>query len=185
MKTIILVRHGKPASATNEKTDIVGYARWLKRYKHSKVSESSKPSTTTSPLVEGAFLISSDLPRAMHSCEIVTDKQPTCIDSVFREMDVPWYRLPHRFEPMTWVYISRLLWHLGFKGKFESFKEAKQRIEVATDRLESKLSEEDTIALFGHGYTNRYIRKSLIKRGWQLVQKDNNYWGVTQLVKVS
>jgi hypothetical protein len=79
------------------------------------------------------------------------------------------------------VYISRVLWVLGFKGSFESFNEAKCRAEVATNKLIKAAKKHEKVILFGHGYMNRYIRKSLIKKGWKLNCKSNAYWGITSL----
>jgi hypothetical protein len=31
--------------------------------------------------------------------------------------------------------------------------------------------------------TNYFTRKSLVKRGWQLKQKDGDFWGITVLQK--
>jgi hypothetical protein len=31
--------------------------------------------------------------------------------------------------------------------------------------------------------SNRYIRIFLAKRGWEITEKNNGYWGVTRLIK--
>jgi hypothetical protein len=70
---------------------------------------------------------------------------------------------------------------LGLKGSFESFKQAKQRADIAATQLIELAKCQDKVVLFGHGYMNRYIRKSLIQKGWALNSKSNAYWGVTSL----
>ena len=40
---IVLVRHGRPTGAENQKVNSAGFGRWVKRYNHSLVDESSKP----------------------------------------------------------------------------------------------------------------------------------------------
>jgi hypothetical protein len=70
---------------------------------------------------------------------------------------------------------------LGYKGSFESFKQAKQRADEAAEKLIEIAQHQDKIVLFGHGYMNLYIRKSLIQKGWVLNSKSNAYWGITSL----
>ena len=70
---------------------------------------------------------------------------------------------------------------LGCKGSFESFKQAKKRADEAAVKLIEIAQNQDKIVLFGHGYMNRYIRKSLIQKGWVLNSKSNAYWGITSL----
>ena len=96
-------------------------------------------------------------------------------------MAIPRYKLPLQLKAWHWVYLSRFLWMLGYEGPFESFKEAKERAEIAADKLIEIAQSQDKIVLFGHGFMNRYIRKSLINKGWLLNEKSNAYWGITSL----
>jgi len=73
---------------------------------------------------------------------------------------------------------------LGRKGPFESFKQAKHRAVLAAEQLIVTAQAQEQVVLFAHGYINHYICKALIKRGWLLNTKDNNYWGVTSLTKL-
>ena len=43
MKEIILVRHGKPASAHNQKVNAVDYAKWVRNYNKSELDPNSQP----------------------------------------------------------------------------------------------------------------------------------------------
>ena len=96
-------------------------------------------------------------------------------------MEIPRYKLPFQLKAWHWVYLSRFLWILGYKGPFESFKEAKIRADIAAVKLIELAQNQDEIVLFGHGFMNRYIRKSLINKGWLLNEKSNAYWGITSL----
>jgi hypothetical protein len=100
---------------------------------------------------------------------------------LFREMEIPRYKFPFRLKAWTWVYLSRALWILGLKGSFESYKQAKVRAELAAIKLTELANEKGKVVVFGHGYMNLHIRKSLVKKGWQLNNKSNNFWGVTSL----
>ncbi len=181
---IILIRHGKPTSAHNPVVNVVEYLKWVRAYNLSDVAENSRP-TMINNRYRAFHTLSSDLTRALHSANIYQGKAPLQVDKLFREMDIPRYKLPFRLTAWHWVYLSRLMWMLGFNGPFESFKQAKHRAEIAAKHLISVAQTENKVILFGHGFMNRYIRKSLIKQGWQLNAKSNHYWGVTQLTCLS
>jgi broad specificity phosphatase PhoE len=177
---IILIRHGKPTSANNPILDACEYTKWIRRYNFSDVAKSSRPETINAQY-ESFYTVSSDLKRAIHSANIYVSKTPEEINKLYREMEIPRYKFPFQLKAWNWVYLSRLLWMLGLKGSFESFKEAKQRADIAATQLIELAKSQDKVVLFGHGYINRYIRKSLIQKGWALNSKSNAYWGVTSL----
>jgi broad specificity phosphatase PhoE len=177
---IILIRHGKPASANNPIVDACEYTQWIKRYNTSNVAQDSRPEKINNDF-KSFYTLSSDLNRAIHSANIYLENTPKVIDNLYREMEIPRYKFPFKLRAWHWVYFSRLLWILGLRGKFESFKEAKHRANKAADNLIEIAKVHDQVILFGHGYMNLYIRKSLIKKGWILNAKNNAYWGITHL----
>ncbi|WP_395342270.1 hypothetical protein PN836_000545 [Ningiella sp. W23] len=67
---IVLVRHGKPASASNQKLNAAGFANWVRNYNHALVSDSSRPNTHLRERFDGFYVVSSDLPRAIDSAKI-------------------------------------------------------------------------------------------------------------------
>lgn len=177
---IVLIRHGKPTSANNPVVDACEYTKWIRRYNFSDVSANSRPESVNTQY-QSFYSISSDLKRAIHSANIYIGKNPEEIGKLYREMEIPRYKLPFHLKAWHWVYLSRLLWMFGFKGAFESFQQAKHRSEIAANKLIELAKRQDKVVLFGHGYMNRYIRKSLIHKGWVLNFKSNDYWGVTSL----
>lgn len=177
---IILIRHGKPTSANNPVIDVCEYTHWIRRYNASNVAINSRPENINVHY-KSFYTVSSDLKRAIHSAKIYVGRAPEVIDELYREMDIPRYRYPFKLTAWNWVYFSRFLWMLGFKGSFESFKQAIQRADEAAVNLIEIAKDQDKVVLFGHGFMNRYIRKSLIKKGWVLNAKSNAYWGVTSL----
>lgn len=177
---IILIRHGKPTSADNPIVNACEYTKWIRRYNFSNVAKNSRPESINNQY-KSFYTISSDLKRAIHSANIYIGKHPEKIDKLYREMEIPRYKFPFQLKAWNWVYLSRILWMLGLKGSFESFKQAKLRAEVAATQLIDVAKSQDKVVLFGHGYMNRYIRKSLIQKGWVLNSKSNSYWGVTRL----
>jgi broad specificity phosphatase PhoE len=80
-----------------------------------------------------------------------------------------------------WVVVSRALWFLGKKGRFESFEAAKSRVDNLVARIEDLSLEHERLVLFGHGMTNYFTRKALMAKGWQLKQKNSDFWGITVL----
>ncbi len=177
---IILIRHGRPRSADSPIINACEYIKWIKRYNSSDVAKNSRPEHINGRY-KSFYVVSSDLKRAIHSANIYLKKTPEEIDKLYREMEIPRYKLPLQLKAWHWVYFSRLLWMLGLQGSFESFKQAKERAELAAVELIKMAQEQEKIVLFGHGFMNRYIRKSLIKKGWLLNAKSNAYWGVTSL----
>ncbi|PKI15962.1 histidine phosphatase family protein [Colwellia sp. 12G3] len=177
---IILIRHGKPTSANNPKVNAAQYANWIRRYNASHVASNSRPKFI-SKRYTSFYSLSSDLNRAIHSANIYSEKCPDEIDRIYREMEIPRYKLPLQLKAWHWVYLSRILWMFGLKGSFESFNQAKHRADLAAVKLIEIAQNQQQLVLFGHGYMNRYIRKSLISKGWKITCKSNAYWGVTRL----
>lgn len=178
---IILIRHGKPTGAINPCVDAIGYTQWVSDYNRSVVSSTSHPKVINQAYCD-FYHIASDYPRAIHSAKLYTKKCPDYIDNIYREMDIPYYTFPFKLRAWTWLYVSRFLWMIGFKGNFESFKEAKRRAFQATEQLIKIAEKEERVVLFGHGFMNLHIRKVLVNKGWQLVSKNNDYWGESKLI---
>jgi len=177
---IILIRHGRPASANNRTFGAVDYLKWIRQYNLSDVASDSRPLFKIENL-NSYYLVSSHLNRAIHSTKLYTGREPDHVSDLYKEMDIPRYKLPIRLKAMTWVYLCRLIWMCGAKGPFESFHQAKIRAEQASLQLIELAKTEGKIVLFGHGYMNFFIRKNLVRQGWLLENKNSHYWGVTTL----
>ena len=179
---IVLIRHGQPVSATNERLNSKGFVYWVKRYHHADIAEHSRPNWHADSLIKNAYLISSDLKRAKDSAQIAFNRKPKETLRCLREMDIPRYNLPFVLRAWTWVYLNRALWMLGKKGKFESYREAKERAVTAAEALIDKAEEHGVIVAVGHGFMNLHIRNHLARNGWIVKEKDNDYWGKSRLV---
>lgn len=180
---IVLVRHGRPTGAENQKVNSAGFGRWVKRYNHSLVDESSKPDLSVFHHYQHYYAVASDLPRAVHSCEIALSRSPSLQSSQFREMDIPRYKLPFKLNAWTWVYLCRALWTVGVPGKFESYREAKIRAKRAANQLIALAETEQNVIVFAHGYINLHMRKQLRQRGFTQTEKSSQYWGITAFNK--
>ncbi len=177
---IILIRHGKPSSADSPALNASEYTQWVRQYNFSGVSQKSRPDTINKKL-KSYYLVSSHFNRAIESAEIYTGRSPDKISTLFKEMDIPRYKLPFKFKAMTWVYLCRVLWMLGLKGRFESYASARKRAEVAAEQLVELSQQNGDLVLFGHGYMNLHIRRSLRKKGWRINSKSNDFWGLSSL----
>ncbi len=177
---IILIRHGKPAVQYDAIIGASAYVKWIRQYNFSKVAEYSRPKAIDRQICS-YYLVSSDLTRAKHSTQIYTGRKPDLINSDFREMHIPRYKLPFQCKAMTWVYLCRLLWMLGVSGPFESYKHARERAKLAAQQLIELATIEGKVVLFGHGYMNLHIRRALAKQGWKVHCRSNAYWGVSSL----
>jgi len=180
---IVLIRHGKPTGATNPRLSAAGFAHWVRGYNRSKVDVSSPPPTALGDALETHFIVSSDLPRAIDSACLSMNKKPDIALKQFREMDIPRFKLPFSLTAYTWLFISRLLWFVGFSGKVESFKQAKERAKISAAELLVLANTHGKVAFFGHGMLNKYIAKELQQQGWGGVSKGKKYWSIIKLTK--
>ncbi len=173
------MRHGHPRNSENKTVNSAGFANWVKNYNQSLVSEGSAPNPEYQIKYSNYYLISSDLPRAIHSCIIFAGRSPEHKSKIFREMEIPRFKLPFTLNAWTWVYLNRVLWMLGKKGEFESYLQAKVRAKAAYEELIKIATKHEKIILFSHGYLILHMRKYLRKKGFIQKQKSNSYWGVS------
>ncbi|GGF80356.1 hypothetical protein GCM10011338_35780 [Alteromonas lipolytica] len=129
------------------------------------------------------YRVASDLPRAVHSCVIATGQAPQSVSKLYREMEIPRYKLPFSMRAWSWVYLNRLLWVAGKPGPFESYQEARERAREATESLVSLAETHEQVVLFAHGFFNLHLRRYLQQAGWQLQEKSGKFWGVTRLCR--
>ena len=181
IREVVFIRHGKPLSAHNEKINSACYANWVRQYNKSLLDPASHPKKTV-PL-ENSYIVTSPLLRAKLSAAYYGVTEVNEELPYLKEMDIPYYKLPFTLRSWHWEVLSRALWFLGVKGRFESFKFAKQRVKKLVCHVEKLSETHQRIVLFGHGMTNYYAGKFLIKNGWELKQKDRDFWGVTVLQK--
>ncbi|MGY5452561.1 histidine phosphatase family protein [Agarivorans sp. MS3-6] len=178
---ILLVRHGRPSAAVYPRVNASGFVRWVRRYHHSGIASDSFPKAQRLSDYSDYYVVSSDLKRAMESTLIFLNQRPTETSKIYREMEIPRYKLPLVLTASHWLYLNRLLWTLGFKGPFESYSEAKYRAQEAAHQLVSLAETHNKVMLFSHGYLNFHIRRYLCKAGWQLTEKSSQHWGITRL----
>lgn len=183
---IILVRHGKPLQTIRSRLTADNFVSWVKCYDQSKVDlDNSPPPKALVELSKKSFILSSSLPRAVHSAEIVNDQSPHSQLALLNEMQIPQHQLFSRIKLSisSWLFINRVLWLLGFTGNVESFKQANIRAKEAALELVNLSGNHESIVAFGHGLMNRQVNKELIKLGWQSNIEGREYWSRITLIK--
>ena len=176
MKRIVLVRHGRPVTATNPWLNARGFAQWVRRYNKSAIDEDQSPPPGLRSAADGYFVVSSNMLRAVHSTRLCLGRSPDLTLRELREMDIPRYRIPMRMPAYFWVVLNRAAWMLGLTGRVESYRAAKTRAARVAAQLHDLSVSNDRIIVFGHGMMNFHIGKQLRASGWRGHVKPLRYW---------
>lgn len=190
---IILLRHGEPDLALWKKIPTSRMPEWIDAYNSAGVKDESE--SCTRALFAGInfkFMVCSNLPRSIHSGQLLDQNMPKLIDELFREAELPIIKIPLiRLMPHTWSIIFRLFWFAGVSDKVESVGLFKQRVALAGNKLEKLTEEHETVLFTGHGILNRFLAKQLISKGWTMESASNinkyldyRYWEYTTFTKI-
>ncbi|WP_348959344.1 histidine phosphatase family protein [Enterobacter cloacae complex sp. Mu1197] len=176
---IILMRHGEPEYRGAGKVSYREMAGWIDSYNRSSTGR-DRPSEMAQILAYRALtFLSSPLPRALSSLKTL-GCEPGLIDEVFREAELPVFRIPGlRLSPFYWAALFRVLWLCGLSGESECVSVAKERAVKAAEILVNVAKDSDgPVLLMGHGMINRFIAKELIASGWkEQTSPVTGYWG--------
>jgi len=177
---IILIRHGKPASAINKKLSANGFSKWISDYNQSMIAQESRPPALLKSKVEKHYVVSSDLPRAIHSAKLCSGKTPDLVLNKLKEMDVPQLKIPVKIDAYSWIILNGLLWLMGVHGHVESYRQGKLRAKNVAEILSSLASSKENIAVYGHVITNYLVAKELILRGWRARFSGKSFWSTLE-----
>jgi broad specificity phosphatase PhoE len=179
LQQIVLIRHGKPDLPRR---------RWMKRNQFEQYiaaydtvgvqSFDDQPFRRDVPL---QHVFTSKLNRAVHSaCLIFGVDMRLVSDKRFNEFERKAMAFPNMKMPFGfWSAGGRFLWVLGCNDKgIESFSDARFRAYYNALFLEQEAVKHGKALLVAHGFMNRYIAKSLKKRGWEVVDLNGkSYFG--------
>lgn len=166
------MRHGEPQHRGEPKVSYRQMFEWIDSYNRSSTG-SDRPSEIAQILAYRALtFLSSPLPRALSSLKTL-GCEPGLIDEVFREAELPVFRIPGlRLSPFYWAALFRVLWLCGLSGEAECVSVAKKRAAKAAE------DSDGPVLLMGHGIINRFIAKELIASGWkEQTRQGKGYWG--------
>ena len=177
---IIIVRHGKPLLKSQTPISSMDFEDWIRSYNQAELCKDCYPQSEIIKLAKDcSVVVCSNLLRSLDSAKFLG------INDIFRsEYDLREMEMPHgklfgiSLKPKYWAIIFRVLWFCGYSNNSESFKDAKIRAEQAAFMLESIAKEKQSVLFIGHGLLNRFVAKTLVRRGWKAEKNiSSNYWG--------
>ena len=177
--TIIIARHGKPALSRKVQLTWREYREWWGQYDLGGLAEKQKLPKKLKSLAENAdVVISSSLPRAIESAKLASGREPDFIYDTLIEAALPSPHLGNlKFRPKTWGTWSRIVWFWGWPDGMESHGEARRRADQMCDVLAAHASGGKTVYVSAHGWFNRMLKGSLMKRGWKCKSQNGDlHW---------
>lgn len=194
-QSISLIRHGPPAVSLRQRVRGHQFRQFVERYDAAKIERLAEPTAAAQRVMAQADVVfASNLPRALHTAELLGMPMQPVVDPRFREIEFP-VDFPRyfRFSALIWSAIAIALWRLGYSSsRSESLTQTRQRARLATDLLEGQCGDErdgliqsqrefsTSVVLVAHGGINRLIAKELRSRGWRGPRfPHSRHWGCT------
>ncbi len=177
--SVILIRHGKPDVDFKKWLSPKEFGEWIESYNHAFLEE-VELLTETLECVRGAnYIVCSNLSRSLESATKLGFSEPNEIQNELREMELPHLDLPFPKLPVNfWLVFFRITWFLGFRGRVESFVQAKARANHSSKHLIGLSKSHGRVLFVGHGFMNKYIEKCLLKDGHKIIKEvGKGYWG--------
>jgi broad specificity phosphatase PhoE len=166
---IVLIRHGRPAIASNPRTSHSGFRSYIDEYEAAGLDPDSAPPEELQDLVrELSAIHTSTKQRSTDSAKALAPNAELIADPLFVEAPLASPRIPLlRMKVPKWAVVARILWHAGYHPEIENYRRAKQRASQAADILMKRAGEEGETALVAHGYFNAMIGRELRRRGFR------------------
>lgn len=193
MKTITLVRHGKPV-IWNQYSPLSmisseRIANVIEEYDHSELINKVDNKNAILDLIKtGDLFLSSDLKRAKKSYELlgISDYKA---DVLFNEAKLPLQFIKKKIKlpVFIWVFLLRIIWLLGYhNSSCESVTEFSCRMDNAVQYLEDELNNSGHIVIMAHGFVNLFLIRKLLKKGWKKNVNSINkkFWSYSQVILV-
>ncbi|PGT77071.1 histidine phosphatase family protein [Bacillus sp. AFS040349] len=181
---ITLIRHGRSQLDGKKRITFREFSDWVIQYDSlGVVEESCFPNEALKKINEANLVITSDLKRSIDSASLLRKSVKTISSSLFREIELPVTTKSFssiKLSSDTWAVLFRILWFSGYSSNCESYNSAKERAEVATNKMIELTSIHNNVVLVGHGFFNRLIAKELKNKGWKRETKiTSKHWGTT------
>lgn len=172
------MRHGKPTYRGFPKVTSAEMVDWVAQYNLSDTGSDTPPGASKLMASSASQIVSSTLLRAISSLKAL-GCEPDIIDDVFREAELPLFRIPgFRISPLNWATFFRVMWLCGLSRKVEPLTMAKKRAVKAANILNTCAKNANgPVLLMGHGIMNRLIARELIASGWkEHCHPGKEYW---------
>lgn len=166
---IVLIRHGRPAIATDPRTSHAGFRTYIHEYEAAGLDPASAPPEEIQDLVrELSAVHASTKPRSTDSAKVLAPNAELIADPLFVEAPLASPRIPLlRMKVPKWAVVARILWHAGYHPEIEDYRRAKHRAAKAAEILMKRAGDEGATALVAHGYFNAMIGRELRRRGFR------------------
>ncbi len=183
------VRHGKPDIRRDVRLSRSEFREWWHRYDEVGLAPGETPPEDLLEIAnECAVIISSTMPRACQTSELISNGREVIVSELFREAPLPPpLVIPGlRTTSLYWGILSRIVWWLGYSAGGESCRQAKVRARMAADFLLKHHEEKGDVMVCAHGWFNRMTAKELRRRGWtRKGYGGDRYWGVRSYLSPS
>jgi len=176
---ITLVRHGRPEVDFSQ-----GSARhldWVEAYDLAGIDPALPPPARVRELAAAsAYVLSSDLHRAVDSLAALVREDPAPAESLFREVGLRGLPAsPFPLHPRLREPLARFGWSFGWSHLSENALGLHRRAGAASKRLSSLAATHGSVLLVGHGYFNALLAWRLLAKGWRgPVWPTGSYWSV-------
>ncbi|MCM3163966.1 histidine phosphatase family protein [Metabacillus litoralis] len=179
---ITLIRHGRSQLDAKKSITFQEFLDWVNQYNsRGVVEETHYPQEAVKKMNEANLVITSDLKRSIDSAYLLRKNVKAISSSLFRELELPvtTKSFPSiKLSSDTWAVLLRILWFSGYSANCESYKSAKQRAELAANKIMELTTKHQNVVLIGHGFFNRLLAKELQNKGWKRKTKITaKHWG--------
>lgn len=164
---IVLIRHGKPEIELTGKARAKELSKLINDYNCSGIIE-EPPRETKQKALQFQIAVCSDLTRSLESARALGFEDIHLCDPVFREIAIPHFTSGSFTMSFNgWGLLLRGLSIFGFSRNGESLSMAKKRAKLAASTLIEVARTHEQVLLVGHAFTNYFIARELLARGWQ------------------
>ncbi|WP_415811434.1 histidine phosphatase family protein [Litorimonas haliclonae] len=179
VNTLVIARHGKPSLSRKVYMTWQGYRDWWIRYDEGGIVQGQRvPPKLLFWVNQADLIIASPLKRAIESAELAAGREVDIIDDHLIEAALPSPPLgKFKMRPKSWGTAARIFWYFGWSDGLESHTEARARVEIMCDRLADYATDGKIVYVSAHGWINRMLKGSLIKRGWKMRSQNGDlHW---------
>ena len=176
---IIIARHGKPALSRKVKLTWREYRLWWKDYDAGGILPNQNiPKRLKNWTLKADIVISSSLRRAIESAQMASGRDPDFTYDELVEAALPPPHLgPLKIRPKSWGTWSRIAWYFGWSDGMETHRAARVRANDMCDVLAGHAKDGKIIYVSAHGWFNRMLKGSLMKRGWKCMSQNGDlHW---------
>lgn len=184
MRSIILIRHGRPSHEEPRWLNARDAARWLELYDHSGIAKGDIPPADLLEFASTAnIIVSSDLPRAHQSANILAGGRDVVVTPMLRESRMRPLWLPVRMPVGWWrvAIVARWLFSMAYGGSSATYELHRSREAV---RWLIRLSHQNnTVVVVTHNAFRFLLLHRLRLNGWVNVSRVRclNHWSAWTL----